>query len=421
MNDFERAKKVIPGGVNSPVRAFKSVGLDPVFIDKAQGPFLYNAQGKKYIDYVGSWGSMILGHQYPPVVEAVKNMLTKGMSFGTCTLLEVEWAERMCALVDSIDSVRMVNSGTEATMSAIRLARGYTQKNKIIKFRGCYHGHGDSFLIDAGSGTLIHGQPSSLGVTEGVNQDTLICDYNNIEMVETIFKKYEKEIATVIVEPIAGNMGVISPKDNFLQGLRNLCDQYQSLLILDEVMTGFRVSLASAQGLYGVKPDLTTFGKIIGGGMPVGAYGGSQKIMSFLSPEGPVYQAGTLSGNPLTTTAGLETLKNLTPKLYVELEEKSSYFEQGFQEIIKIKGYPLTVNRIGSMMTLFFTQTQVKTYGDAMSCDLKTFSKWFSGMLQEGIYLPPSQFEAFFISNVHTQKELDFTLDRAKKVLEIIY
>ena len=415
---FEKAKQLIPGGVNSPVRAFQSVGRDPIFIASANGPYMHDREGKEYIDYVGSWGPMILGHNHPAIREAVIKAAEKGTSFGTCTEAEVELAETICGIMDSIEMVRLVNSGTEATMSAVRLARGATGRNLLIKFRGCYHGHGDSFLIEAGSGALTFGQPSSPGVTKGTAADTLLADYNDLVSVEKLFANHEGKIACIIVEPVAGNMGTVPPEPGFLEGLRSLCDKNGSILIFDEVMTGFRVGLQGAQGRYQVRPDLTTMGKVIGGGLPVGAYGGSKDIMEQLSPAGPIYQAGTLSGNPLATAAGQAALAELIkPGFYESLEKKAVQWENGLQTVLQASRIPYTINRVGSMMTLFFTGNSVKTYCDATASDTEKYAAWFRAMLENGVYLAPSQFEAGFLSSAHTAAVLEKTVEAAKKSL----
>ncbi|MFC1584137.1 glutamate-1-semialdehyde 2,1-aminomutase [Fibrobacterota bacterium] len=416
---FEKAKMLIPGGVNSPVRAFASVGRDPVFIASAGGPYVYDNQGKEYIDYVGSWGPMILGHNHPAVREAVIKAAEKGTSFGACTQAEVEFADMICGIMDSIQMVRLVNSGTEATMSAVRLARGVTGKDLIIKFRGCYHGHGDSFLIEAGSGALTFGQPSSPGVTKGTAQGTLLADYNDLVSVERLFDKYGQDISCVILEPVAGNMGVVPAEREFLTGLRKLCDINGSLLIFDEVMTGFRVGLQGAQGLYGISPDLTAMGKVIGGGLPVGAYGGRREIMEQLSPAGPVYQAGTLSGNPLATAAGIAVLKQLQlPGFYQGLEELARKWEGDLRAVLEASGISHTINRVGSMMTLFFTDGPVGNYADAVKSDTEKYAGWFRAMMDNGVYLAPSQFEAGFLSSAHDESVLERTAEAAAKSLE---
>ncbi len=416
---FQRAQRRIPGGVNSPVRAFKSVGGDPVFIRSAQGPYLNDVEGKRYIDFVGSWGPMILGHDHPAVREAVVEAAAKGLSFGACTEAEVEMAELLCALLPSMEKVRLVNSGTEATMSAVRLARGFTGREKFIKFRGCYHGHGDSFLIEAGSGALTFGQPSSPGVTEGAARDTLLADYNDLASVEALFAANPGGIAALIVEPVPGNMGVVPPAPGFLEGLRSLCDREGALLIFDEVMTGFRLSLQGAQGLYGIRPDLTTLGKVIGGGMPVGAYGGRADIMDRLSPAGPVYQAGTLSGNPLATAAGLAMLREISkPGFYDSLERHSAYWEAGLKQALAGAHLPFTVNRVGSMLTLFFAPAPVNSFTAALRSDTQAYGRFFRGMLNRGVYLAPSQFEAAFLSAAHTEALLDQVAEAVRATVQ---
>ncbi|MBF0430302.1 MAG: glutamate-1-semialdehyde 2,1-aminomutase [Fibrobacteria bacterium] len=418
---FDKSRQYIPGGVNSPVRAFKSVGMDPIFISAAKGPYIYDTEEKAYIDYVGSWGPMILGHSFPEVTDSIIEAAKKGVSFGACTKAELEMAELICSIMPSIEMVRLVNSGTEATMSALRLARGFTGRDLLIKFRGCYHGHGDSFLIEAGSGALTFGRPSSPGVTKGASADTLLADFNSLDSVSALFEKHGKNIACLIVEPIAGNMGTIPPAPGFLEGLRELCDKNGSLLIFDEVMTGFRVSLTGAQGRYQVTPDLTTMGKIIGGGLPVGAYGGKREIMEQLSPSGPVYQAGTLSGNPLATAAGIATLKALQkPGFYEKLETQAKRWEDDLRSAFEASGLPFWINRVGSMMTVFFTPGPVSSYEDACKSDTEKFAAWFRAMLANGIYLAPSQFEAGFLSSAHTDDILDKTAEAAKKALSQI-
>ncbi|HEX3019292.1 MAG TPA: glutamate-1-semialdehyde 2,1-aminomutase [Chitinispirillaceae bacterium] len=420
---FEKAKKVIPGGVNSPVRAFKGVGGVPVFFSKANGPFLTDIDGNQYIDFVGSWGPMILGHAFPAVIEQIIKTSQAGTSFGAPTEGETELAELIISMMPSIEMVRMVSSGTEATMSAIRLARGYTGRDLIIKFEGCYHGHGDSFLIAAGSGAATFGVPDSPGVPGSVAQCTLLAKYNNIESVEALFARHGKKIAALIVEPVAGNMGVVAPQSGFLQSLRDITSKNGSLLIFDEVMSGFRVSPGGAQSLYGVKPDLTTLGKIVGGGMPIGAYGGAKEIMSCISPVGPVYQAGTLSGNPVSVAAGLATLKTLrdNPQIYQKLEKNTSRLAQSIVDSCKQIGIPAICNRVGSMMTLFFTEKkEVLSWDDAKHCDTKRYGKYFHQLLEHGVYLPPSQFEAWFISCAHGESELDTAIAESNIALQSI-
>jgi glutamate-1-semialdehyde 2,1-aminomutase len=421
---FHRAQKVLPGGVNSPVRAFKSVGLNPVFIQRANGSKLWDVDGNMYIDYVGSWGPMLLGHAHPEVIEKVKEAVEGGLSFGAPTEMEVEIAELICRMVPSIDVVRMVNSGTEATMSAVRLARAYTKREKVIKFGGNYHGHADSFLIKAGSGALTLGSPDSPGVTKGTAKDTLIARFNDTESVRELFDSNKDEIAAVILEPVVGNMGCVPPENGFLQEIRDLCTEHKSVLIFDEVMTGFRLAPGGAQELYGVTPDLTTLGKIIGGGMPVGAYGGKREIMELISPAGPVYQAGTLSGNPIAMTSGYAMLKYISENagtLYDELEQKGAAIEDGLITLIKKNNYPVTVNRVGSMFTVFFTDKQVTDFATASSSDTKKFSSYFGSMLEQGIYLPPSQFEAAFISFAHTRNDIEKTVSAMEVALREVF
>lgn len=418
---MKKARKYIPGGVNSPVRAFKSVGGTPPFIIKAAGPFIWDADGNRYIDYVGSWGPMILGHAFPSVIKALSEIISKGTSFGAPTEIEITLAEMIVNRVPSCEMVRLVNSGTEATMSAVRLARGVTKRDKIIKFKGCYHGHGDSFLIAAGSGALTMGVPDSLGVTKGTAADTLIAEFNDLNSVTTLFEHNPQEIAAVIVEPVNGNTGCIPPQNNFLQDLRKICHKHGSLLILDEVMTGFRVAYGGANELYGVDADLLTFGKVIGGGLPIGAYGGKKRYMSQIAPEGPVYQAGTLSGNPVAVTAGIETLKNLTRDSYQELEALGSYYQQGLEGIIKQKNYPLSSKRVGSMFTLFFTDSKIWNTNQVDKCDFDKFKQYFHLMLERRIYLAPSQYETGFISLSHTKKLIDETLQATAESLKIVY
>jgi glutamate-1-semialdehyde 2,1-aminomutase len=418
---FERAKKTIPGGVNSPVRAFRGVGGTPLFMTKSEGANIWDADGNKFIDYVGSWGPFILGHQHPAVKEAIIKQAERATSFGAPTKLEIELAELVSSLMPNIEMVRMVNSGTEATMSAIRLARAYTGRDKIIKFEGCYHGHGDSFLIKAGSGALTLGTPDSPGVTKGVANDTLNARFNDIESVRELVSANDKQVACIIVEPIGGNMGVVPPKDNFLGKLRELCTQEGIVLIFDEVMTGFRVALGGAQAVYNVVPDLTTLGKIIGGGLPVGAYGGKREIMSMVSPSGPVYQAGTLSGNPLAMSAGLATLKVLRDENpYTALEKKSAYLADSFAKNIAEFGIKATQTRVGSMMCMFFTDTDVIDYDTAVTSSKENYAKYFHSMLSSGIYLAPSQFEAMFMSVAHTDADIEQTIAAQRKAFEMI-
>ena len=397
---YKKAKKVIPGGVNSPVRAFRNVGSNPIFFKKGKGSKMYDIDGNKYIDCVGSWGPLILGHTDKSTLNSIINSAKNGTTFGAPTELETKMAEKIIEMVPSIEKVRMVSSGTEATMSAIRLARGYTKKSLIIKFSGNYHGHFDSFLIKAGSGAMTLGKPDSEGVTKNIAKDTLVAEYNNIKSVKKLFMKNKDKIAGVIIEPIAGNMGLVAPKENFLNELRDLCSENDSLLIFDEVMTGFRVSKGGAQELYNIMPDITTLGKIIGGGLPAGAYGGKSQIMDFVAPDGPVYQAGTLSGNPLAMSAGLSVLEQLNDNLYRRLERISSKIENGINDNIKKLGFNANVARVGSMMTLFFTEKNyVRNFKDANQCDTNLYAKYFNHMLKMGIYLPPSQYECLFLSN----------------------
>ncbi len=408
---LEEAKLYIPGGVNSPVRAFKSVGLTPIYIDRGEGSRVYDIDGNSFIDYVGSWGPLIMGHAHPEVVEALQETAAKGTSFGAPTLLETKMAKLVCERVPSIEVVRMVNSGTEATMSAIRLARGYTGRSKIIKFEGSYHGHADSLLIKAGSGIATLGLPDSPGVPESVASNTIAVPYNDLESVQLAFERFGEEIAAVIVEPVAGNMGVVPPQPGFLEGLRKVTSDYGSVLIFDEVMTGFRVDLNCAQGRYGVTPDLTCLGKVIGGGLPVGAYGGKRELMDQIAPAGPIYQAGTLSGNPLAMAAGYTTLKLLTPAVYEQLEERGARLQAGFERNAQEFGIPLTINRIGSMVCPFFTNTPVVNFDTAKTSDLDRFRRYFAAMVQEGVSVPPSQFEGMFISGAHTVEDIDVTIE----------
>ena len=419
---FSDAKQFIPGGVNSPVRSFSGVGGTPVFIDHANGPYLFDSTGKRYIDYVGSWGPMILGHAHPEVIAAVKSAAEKGLSFGAPTEIETQMAQRVCELVPSCDLVRMVSSGTEATMSAIRLARGYTGRDKIVKFEGCYHGHSDSLLVKAGSGALTFGVPSSPGVPSSVAADTLTLTYNDSEAVKTLFEEIGEQIACIIVEPVAGNMNCIPPVPGFLETLRQVCDKYGSVLIFDEVMTGFRVGLNGAQGIYNIKPDLTTLGKIIGGGMPVGAFGGQLKIMEHLAPLGPVYQAGTLSGNPVAMAAGLKTLELIAqPGFYEALTLKTEKLTHGLKEVANQAGIALTTNQVGGMFGLFFSpEPQISTFAQVMQCDQTLFKRFFHSMLEAGIYLAPSAFEAGFVSAAHRDEDLNKTLACAEAIFKIL-
>ncbi|WP_345851065.1 glutamate-1-semialdehyde 2,1-aminomutase [Shewanella algae] len=416
---FEQAKKTIPGGVNSPVRAFNGVGGSPRFIEKADGAYIYDADGKAYIDYVGSWGPMILGHNHPKIREAVLKAVENGLSFGAPTELEVQMAEKVIEMVPSIEQVRMVSSGTEATMSAIRLARGYTNRDKILKFEGCYHGHADCLLVKAGSGALTLGQPSSPGIPADFAKHTLTAVYNDLDSVKELFSQHPQDIACIILEPVAGNMNCIPPVAGFLEGLRELCDQFGALLLIDEVMTGFRVSKSGAQGHYGVTPDLTTLGKVIGGGMPVGAFGGKKEVMQYIAPTGPVYQAGTLSGNPIAMTAGLAQLEALSePGLYEELAAKTKRIAEGFKAAADKHGIPMAINYVGGMFGFFFTDEQKITgFEQVTKCNMEQFRAFYHGMLDEGIYLAPSAFEAGFLSMAHGEQELQATLDAADRVL----
>jgi len=420
---FSEAQKNIPGGVNSPVRSFKSVGCDPIFIQSANGCNVTDIDGNTYIDYVGSWGPMILGHNRKEVADALIQAIPQGTSYGAPTELETKMAQLICEMVPSIESVRMVNSGTEATMSALRLARGYTKRDKIIKFEGCYHGHGDSFLIQAGSGALTLSTPNSPGVTKGTASDTLLAEFNNIESVHNLFKKYSNEIAAVIIEPVTGNMGVVTPQNDFLSKVRELCTNNGSLLIFDEVMTGFRLGKAGAQSVYKVTPDITTLGKIIGGGLPVGAYGGKKEIMDQLAPKGPIYQAGTLSGNPLAMTAGFTALSiiNNDSEFYNKLEEKSARLEAGIKSNLEKLNFPAVFNRIGSMFTLFFSDRDtINTFSEVCTSDTNKYAQFFKYSLDNGIYLAPSQYEAGFMSIAHTNEDIDNTIAGNYTALEFL-
>lgn len=412
---FERAKMVMPGGVNSPVRAFKSVGLTPRFIERASGNKIYDADGKEYIDFIGSWGPMILGHCDPNVIKAVQQRIEKGLSFGACTEPEVELAELITENIPHVEMVRMVNSGTEAVMSAVRLARGYTRRSKIIKFEGCYHGHSDAMLVKAGSGAMTFGEPDSAGVTEGASRDTLTAHYNDLNSVEALLKENSEAVACIIVEPVAANMGVVPPADGFLEGLRKLCDEYGALLIFDEVITGFRLAFGGAAEYYGVTPDLVTYGKIIGGGMPVGAYGGRRDIMENVSPLGAVYQAGTLSGNPIAMTAGIETLKQLLADkgIYERINEMGKYLADGLRNAT---GF--TVNNVGSLTCMYYTKEPVYSYETACKSDTAGFSRAFAKLLEKGIYVAPSQYESMFINDKFTKEELDYVIAAYKEIME---
>lgn len=416
---FAEAQQYIPGGVNSPVRAFKSVGGNPVYIERGEGSRVYDVDGNSYIDYIGSWGPLILGHAHPRVLAAITEAAALGTSFGAPTERETEMAKLVCQLVPSVEVVRMVNSGTEATMSALRLARGYTKRNKIMKFEGCYHGHADSLLIKAGSGVATLGLPDSPGVPEGTALNTITVPYNDLESVKLAFEKFGDDLAAVIVEPVGGNMGVVPPLPGFLQGLREITQQYGTLLIFDEVMTGFRVALGGAQELYGITPDLTTMGKVIGGGLPVGAYGGKREIMQQIAPAGPIYQAGTLSGNPLAMAAGLATLQELSkPGTYERLEKLSARLGEGLAENARKLGIPHTVNRVGSMVCLFFTDTPVINYETAKTANLEHFSAYFRHLLDDGIMLPPSQFEGMFVSLAHSEEDIERTIEASFKAMQ---
>ena len=422
MNLFDRAQKVIPGGVNSPVRAFKGVGGDPVFFSRAQGAYLYDTDGKRYIDYVGSWGPMILGHAHPQVIEKVIDTAKNGLSFGAPTELEISMAEKICSLMPAIQKVRMVNSGTEAAMSAIRLARGYTDRNHIIKFEGCYHGHADSLLVKAGSGALTIGVPTSPGVPDDLAQYTITLSYNNSGEVREVCDEIGGKVACIIVEPVAGNMNCIPANQDFLTLLRQVCDEHGILLIFDEVMSGFRVALGGAQSVYNITPDLTILGKVIGGGMPVGAFGGRAEIMDFLAPDGPVYQAGTLSGNPVAMAAGLATLELLSePGFFSELEKKSRRLIDGLKGAAVDAGIPFTSNHAGGMFGLFFSKEEkITSFDQVMNCNSDHFRQFFHGMLKEGIYLAPSAYEAGFVSSAHTTEDIDFTVESAHKVMKTL-
>ncbi|MDX2163983.1 MAG: glutamate-1-semialdehyde 2,1-aminomutase [Gammaproteobacteria bacterium] len=419
---YQRACKVIPGGVNSPVRSFRGVGGEPLFISKAEGAYVFDQNNKKYIDYVGSWGPMIAGHAHPDIIKSVEKAIQNGLSYGAPTVAEIELAELICQLMPTIEMVRMVNSGTEATMSAIRLARGYTNKNKIIKFNGCYHGHNDSLLVKSGSGGLTFGVPDSAGVPKSFAEHTLIAEYNDLDDVERLIKQYPDDIAAVIVEPVAGNMNCVLPELKFLTGLRELCDSHKALLIFDEVMTGFRVALGGAQEKYNIKPDLTTLGKIIGGGMPVGAFGGRRDIMEKVSPLGPVYQAGTLSGNPIAMAAGLAGLKLIQkPGFYEQLEKQTHKLLSGLNDLAKQKNIHLFTQCAGSMFGLFFTdQTQILNLKEVEKCNVERFKTFFHKMLELGVYLAPSAFEAGFLSSAHGDEEVDATLSAAERVFAVL-
>ena len=416
---FKEAKEYIPGGVNSPVRAFNGVGGDPVFFERGEGAYLFDVDGNSYIDYVGSWGPMILGHSNPIIIDAVKAVLDKGLGFGAPTEIETSLAKKVCQIMPSIELVRMVSSGTEATMSAIRLARGYTNRDKILKFEGCYHGHSDSLLVKAGSGALTLGVPTSPGVPADLAKHTLTLEYNNLELVEDLFSKVGEEIGCIIVEPVAGNMNCIPPKDGFLQGLRKICDEYGAVLIFDEVMTGFRVALGGAQQIYDVVPDLTALGKIIGGGLPVAAFGGKREIMNHIAPLGPVYQAGTLSGNPLSMASGIAMLSALeaNKSFYQDLGRRASQLVDGVVAEAKFHDIPMTSNYVGGMFGLFFSsEDRVTNFSQASGCNIELFKKFFNAMLKKGIYLAPSAYEAGFLSTAHTDDDINTTIEAASAV-----
>jgi glutamate-1-semialdehyde 2,1-aminomutase len=417
---FAQAKQVIPGGVNSPVRAFKAVGGTPIFIQEAKGAYLFDEDGNQYIDFISSWGPLILGHGYKPVVQAVQNQAEKGTSYGIPTELETKIAELAITLAPNIDKIRFVNSGTEACMSAVRLARGFTGREKIIKFSGCYHGHSDAFLIQAGSGAVTFGSPNSPGVTQGTAKDTLLATYNNVDSVTQLFKANPDEIAAIIIEPVAGNMGCIPPEPGFLESLRYLCDENGAVLIFDEVMTGFRLAAGGAQQLLGVDADIVTYGKVIGGGLPVGAFAARDEIMDVLAPVGPVYQAGTLSGNPLAMAAGLAMLTALheQPEVFDRLADKTAYLHQGMESILEKSRIDYQINRFGSMISLHFTDTPVMDFASAAKGDNQTFKKYFHGMLKRGVYLPPSAFESYFLNDATSYKDLDKTLEAFSETLK---
>lgn len=419
---FKQAKEVIPGGVNSPVRAFKSVGGAPIFASKAKGAYVYDEDGNRFIDYISSWGPMILGHAHPNVINAISKTAKKGTSFGMPTSLETDLAKLSLSMVPAMEKIRFVNSGTEACMSAVRLARGYTKKDKIIKFSGCYHGHSDSFLIEAGSGVVTFGTPNSPGVTNGTAKDTLIASYNDLGSVKALFENNINQIAAIIIEPIAGNMGCVIPKDGFIQGLRNLCNENNSLLIFDEVMTGYRLAKGGAQELLGVEADIVTYGKVIGGGLPVGAFSSKNIIMKELSPTGSIYQAGTLSGNPLAMSAGLATLTELNNNnnIYQSLDDKTAYLEKGMHDILVKTNLDFKINRLGSMISLHFCSDDVIDFKSAQKGNNEIFKKYFHGMLKEGIYLPPSAFESYFLNDALSYNDIDFTLDSLKKVTKFL-
>lgn len=416
---FKEASRYIPGGVNSPVRAFKSVGGDPIFMERAKGAYLYDADGKQYIDYIASWGPMIMGHAWEPVIEAVQQASERSTSFGAPTEMEIELARLIVQEIPNVDRIRMVNSGTEATMSAIRLARGYTGKNKFLKFAGNYHGHGDSFLIKAGSGAVTLGHPSSPGVTPGTAQDTILAEYNDLKGVQALVAEHQNDLAAIILEPIPGNMGCILPEPGFIEGLRKLCNDHQILLIFDEVMTGFRLGFGGAQATLGVEADLVTYGKVIGAGLPVGAYGGREDIMEYVAPNGPVYQAGTLSGNPIAMTAGYTLLSHLKdhPEVYSQLDSTCAQIEEGLHPLLQEKGLAYQINRKGSMISLHFSEQAIRDFESAKSGDNQYFKDFFHGMLKRGVYLPPSAYESWFLNHALNDADIDRTLQAAKESL----
>jgi glutamate-1-semialdehyde 2,1-aminomutase len=419
---FERAQIFIPGGVNSPVRAFKSVGGTPVFFREAKGSIMVDVEGKEYIDYIGSWGPMILGHSHPPVLDALKNAADRSTSFGAPTELETNIAELICEMMPGVDKVRMVNSGTEACMSAIRVARAYTDREKFIKFEGCYHGHADAFLIKAGSGAITLGVPNSPGVTTGTAKDTLLAPYNDLAQVEEVLNNNKDEVAAIILEPVAGNMGCIPPKKGFLEGLRKLCDKHGAVLIFDEVMTGFRLSAGGAHKRFNIQPDMVCLGKVIGGGLPVGAFGGREEIMNMVAPLGPVYQAGTLSGNPLAMSCGYTLLKELNdnPAIFEALEEKTEYLEKGMRQVFDKHNLKVCINRLGSMISFHFNRDEVLNFDDACAADAEYFKKVFHGMLKRGVYLAPSAFETLFIARTHSKELLDKTIQALDETIQEI-
>lgn len=420
---YKEATKYIPGGVNSPVRAFKSVGLDPIFIDRAEGSRIYDVDGNEFIDYICSWGPLMLGHSPKEIVEGIEEVVKRGTSYGVPTSIEVDMAKIIVEAYPAIDQVRMVNSGTEATMSALRVARAYTGRNKILKFEGCYHGHSDALLVKSGSGTITYGVPTSPGVPEDVVKDTLVSTYNDLDELREIFKSQGSEIAAVIVETVAGNMGVVPATQEFLQLLRDITEEYGTVLIFDEVITGFRLDYNSSIGYFGINPDMVCFGKIIGAGLPVGAYGGKKEIMSMVSPVGPVYQAGTLSGNPLAMYMGKKNLEILrdNPNIYKELEEKAIKLEEGLKANIKKLGLDYTVNRAGSLVCLFFAKGPINNYNDVMKCDVSKFNKYFEALLERGVLLAPTQFEAMFLSNAHTNEDIEYTINASYEALKIAH